>query len=95
MSGPLTLSIKAVPNSSRDQIAGTLDLPAGPRLKVRVSAPPEAGKANKAIIKLLARELGCRPADVEVTAGSSSPEKTITFAEGSVSQAQLDALLEG
>ena len=89
----LTLRIKAVPNASRDQIAGVMDHPDGPRLKVRVSAPPEAGKANKAIAKLLAKELGCKPSDVAITAGTSGTEKTVTFAEGSVTQAQIDALL--
>ncbi len=90
---PLTLLIKAVPNASRDEIAGVLDHPAGKRVKIRVSAPPEGGKANKAIVKLLARELGCRPADVEVVAGASNPEKTVAFAAGSVTREALDALL--
>ena len=37
--------IKAVPGASRNQITGIV----GDRLKVRTSAPPEGGKANKAI----------------------------------------------
>lgn len=90
---PLTLAVKAVPGASRDQIAGGLDHPSGRRLKVRVAAPPEGGKANKAIIALLARELGCRAADITVLHGGSGPEKTLAFADGSVTQAQLDALL--
>lgn len=89
----MTLRIKAVPGASRDQVAGVMHHPDGPRLKVRVSAPPEGGKANKAICKLLARELGCKPADVEVTAGHTNPEKTVSFTPGSVTQAQLDELL--
>jgi uncharacterized protein (TIGR00251 family) len=70
---PTEIRIKAVPGASRDALAGML----GDRLKVRVSAPPEGGKANKAIAALLARELGVRPAQVEIISGHTSPEKTV------------------
>lgn len=74
MSSPTTdLRIKAVPGASRDAVAGML----GDRLKIRVSAPPEGGKANKAIVALLARELGLKPAQVEIVAGHTNPEKTV------------------
>lgn len=71
--GSLLIAVKAVPGASRDQIAGRL----GDRLKVRVAAPPEGGKANKAICRLLAEALGLRPADVQVVAGQTRPEKTV------------------
>lgn len=74
--GPIEIRIKAVPGASRDALGGML----GDRLKVRVSAPPEGGKANKAIAALLARELGVRPAQVEIIAGHTSPEKTVRVA---------------
>lgn len=70
------LRLKAVPGAKRDEIAGRL----GDRLKVRISAPPEGGKANKAICAPLARELGLRERDVEVVQGGSSPEKTVRIA---------------
>jgi len=65
--------IKAVPGSRKDQIVGLL----GDRLKVKVSAPPEGGKANRAICDLLAEALGVRPRDVAVVSGVASPEKTV------------------
>ncbi len=65
--------MKAVPGAARDEIAGVL----GDRLKVRVSAAPEGGKANKAICALLADRLGLRPRDVEIVAGHASPEKVV------------------
>ncbi len=65
--------IKAVPGSRKDQIVG----PLGNRLKVKVSAPPEGGKANRAICDLIAGTLGVRPRDVEVVTGASAPEKTV------------------
>jgi len=48
---------QAVPGASRSGIAGVL----GDRLKVRISAPPEAGKANDAICELIAQALASRP----------------------------------
>ena len=46
----LTQTIKVVPNARKDEIVGLV----GQRLHVRVSAPPEWGKANKAVCKLIA-----------------------------------------
>lgn len=71
--GNAVIAVKAVPGASRDQIAGAL----GDRLKVRVSAPPEGGKANKAICALIAGALGVGPKCVEIIGGLASPEKTV------------------
>jgi len=73
--GSWVVRVKAVPGASRDQIAGVL----GDRLKVRVSAPPEGGKANKAICKLIAKNLGVAPRLVVVTSGASSAAKTVVI----------------
>lgn len=67
------IAIKAVPGAKRDEVAGRL----GERLKVRVSQPPEGGKANRAICELLAAELGVRPGAVTIMRGHSSAEKTV------------------
>lgn len=67
------IALKAVPGASRDQIIGLH----GDRLKVRVAAAAEAGKANRAIIDLLARTLGVKPRDIEVVTGASSAQKTL------------------
>ena len=65
------VAVKVVPGSSRDRIAGCL----GDALKLTVAAPPEAGKANKAVCKLLAKALGCNLRDVQVVSGATSPQK--------------------
>jgi uncharacterized protein len=65
------LWIKAVPGASRDQIAGVL----GDRLKIRISAAPEAGKANKAICELLARHIGRKAKDISIESGQTNAEK--------------------
>ena len=84
------LWIKAVPGASRDQLAGAI----GNRLKVRISAPPEGGKANHAICKLIARTLNARPRDVSVEHGATNPEKTIRIAGANVSaiRAAIDTI---
>ncbi len=69
----VTLPIKAVPGARRDEIVGWL----GDRLKVRVSAPPEDGRANKAICVLIAQRLGIKASAVTVARGQSSAEKTL------------------
>jgi uncharacterized protein len=69
------LTVKVVPGSSRDQIVGWL----GEALKIKVTAPPEKGRANEAVASLLAERLGL-PADaVAVVSGHSSPAKVIAI----------------
>lgn len=69
------LTVKVVPGSSRDQIVGWL----GDALKIKVAAPPKKGKANEAVIALVAERLGL-PADaVAVVSGHSSPSKVIAI----------------
>ena len=72
--GPdVLLWIKAVPGASRSQISGLL----GDRLKIRIAAPPEGGKANAAICELLAAKFGLKPRQITIESGHASAEKTI------------------
>jgi uncharacterized protein len=67
------LSIKVVPASSRNGIAGWL----GETLKVRVTAPAERGKANMALETVVAEALGISKDCVHVVTGHTSPRKTV------------------
>jgi uncharacterized protein (TIGR00251 family) len=67
------LSLKVVPGSSRDEIVGWL----GDSLKVKVKAPPEKGRANEAVIALLADRLGIDAASIAVVSGHESPAKVV------------------
>lgn len=67
------LRVKVVPGAKRGGIAGVL----GDRLKVRVSQPPEDGKANRAVCALIAEALGVKASAVTVLAGASNAEKTL------------------
>jgi len=68
------LSVKVVPGGSRDAIVG----PLGDALKIKVSAPPEGGKANRAVCRLLAEALHIPIADVDVRSGHGQPHKRIS-----------------
>jgi uncharacterized protein (TIGR00251 family) len=58
----------------------------------RVSAPALEGRANKAVIELVARTLGRSPAAVSLLAGATSPQKRI-LVEG-ISKEEILGLLE-
>ena len=83
------LKVKVVPGASRDEIAGWL----GDALKVRVSAPPEKGKANAAVCALLAKQLRLSKGAVTVVQGHGSAHKRLQI-EG-IDQATLRARLPG
>ena len=67
------IRIKAVPGASRNEIAGVV----GDRLKVRISAAAEAGKANKAICKLISSAIGVKLKRVSIDSGQTNPEKIV------------------
>jgi uncharacterized protein len=69
----MKLTIKVVPASSQNGLAGWL----GDTLKVRVTAPPERGKANAAAEATIAEALGVSRSCVHVTSGQSSSRKTV------------------
>ena len=47
--------------------------------KVRVTAAPDRGKANAAVVSLLSRALGVPERDVEVVGGHASRDKVVAF----------------
>lgn len=67
------LKVKVVPGSSRDEIVNWL----GDALKIKVTAPPEKGKANEAVIRLLAAALGIATDDIIAVSGHTSPSKVV------------------
>lgn len=65
--------VHATPKSGRDEIVGWR----GGELQVRVTAPPENGKANAAVCKVVARALGVAKSSVSVARGETSRHKTL------------------
>ena len=73
--------VKIVASSSRTAVAGRLD----GMLKIKVAAPPEKGKANQAIIKFLAAELGVKKKQVVIASGLTSTIKQIRISDTTTS----------
>jgi hypothetical protein len=83
-----TLSIKVVPGSRNDRVAGRY----GDGFKVQVSAPPEAGKANRAVAEVIARALGVKVQRVTIVRGHAQPRKMVEIA--GLDQAEAEARLD-
>jgi uncharacterized protein (TIGR00251 family) len=73
MTDTARLAIKVVPGSSRNTVAGWL----GDALRLRVTAPPDKGKANAAVVKLIAETLDIPAASIAITKGSTRARKTV------------------
>jgi uncharacterized protein len=79
----IVLHVKVVPGASRDRVAGRY----GEGVKVQTSAPPEGGRANAAVAKILAQFLGVKVAQVELASAPANPRKQ--FRISGLSAAQL------
>ena len=71
----ITFSVKVVPLASRDEVAGW----GGGLLRLRVSAPPQDGRANAAVVALLATALGVRRSAIAISAGRASAHKRVAI----------------
>ena len=79
----MRLSLKVVPGSARSAVAGRL----GNRVKVKVTEPAEGGRANDAVIAVLAAALGIPGSELRIVAGGRSPLKVVevtSLSEGEV-----------
>lgn len=71
--GSIVVAVHVQPGAARAGVAGWY----GDALKLKVSAPPERGRANDAVARLLAAELDLRPGDVEIASGHGSRRKRV------------------
>lgn len=67
------LAVKVSAKASEDAVQGWV----GESLKVRVRAAPERGKANAAVVEILARSLDVTPSSIRIVAGPTSARKVI------------------
>lgn len=87
--GAVTFSVHVQPRARRGGIAGAH----GDALKVRVTAPPEGGRANDEVVRVLADALGVPRSAVEIVAGGRSRRKRVRIL--GVSPERIAALARG
>ena len=81
------LAVRVQPRARRDEVTGW----EGETLRVRVTAPPEDGRATRAVIALLAEAFAVPRASVELVSGAASRDKL--FRVGTLGPADLRARL--
>jgi uncharacterized protein (TIGR00251 family) len=69
----IRVAIKVTPNAGRNEITGYKD----EVLQVKVAAVPEKGKANKALVGLLAEKLGIRKSCIAIIKGETNRNKVV------------------
>jgi uncharacterized protein len=87
VNGPTRLEFSVVPGATRPGLVGGH----GAAWKLKVAAPAAAGRANQAVIRLLADAVDLPRRAVSIVAGHGSREKIVSF-EG-ISADELDARL--
>lgn len=75
MTGPVRtrLSVKVSPRASRNEVVGWV----GDKLKIKVAAAPEGGRANDALVAFVAEQLGVPRRNVRVATGHTSSSKIL------------------
>ncbi|GEM_PF-429265 len=68
----MTLNIKVIPNSKENKIIEETD-----RLKIYLKERAQDGKANKALIDLLAKHFSCKKSQIKIVKGEKSREKIV------------------
>ena len=69
----ISFAVRVTPRSSRNLVAGE----EGGVLKIRLNAPPVDGKANDALIRFMAKQLGLARRDVNLAKGEKSRNKRL------------------
>jgi uncharacterized protein len=85
------LAVRITPKANRSQILGVH----GDELKISLNAPPVDGKANKALIALLAKTFLVPKSHIIIQSGTASRSKKILFASHPIEELQpiLDKIL--
>lgn len=78
----LILHLRVTPNAGRDAIEGVESRDDGTSvLRIRVRAVPDKGKANAAVVALLAKALGVPKSALGVVSGETSRLKTLRISQ--------------
>jgi uncharacterized protein (TIGR00251 family) len=74
----VSFTIRVTPRASANAVGGERD----GALLVRVTAPPVEGKANDAVVELLAKALDVPPSEVHVERGAAARTKRVSVPRG-------------
>lgn len=85
-----SVEVHVQPGARRSEVVGVH----GDRLKVAVQAPPTEGRANTAVIELIAKRLDCRTSAVQLAAGASSRDKRLQIADAELTAGEIVARLQ-
>ena len=69
----VVFAAKILPGSSRTAVCGLLD----GMLKIKISAAPEKGRANRCLLRFLAEQLGVKKNDIRIISGQTGPVKQV------------------
>lgn len=72
----MKIKIRVLPRSSRNEVVGEM---ADGTLKVKLTAPPVDGRANEALIKLLADYLDINKSKIKIVTGAANKNKTVAI----------------
>jgi uncharacterized protein (TIGR00251 family) len=76
--GGLKVAIRLTPKASRDRILGAApEADGGVALKAQVTAVPEDGKANAALLKLLSKAWKIPKSDMDIVLGATDRRKVV------------------
>jgi uncharacterized protein (TIGR00251 family) len=87
--GSTRLRLRVSPGSRRTELAGRH----GDAWKVRVAAPPEGGRANDAVLELLAERLGLPRRALSIVSGHRARDKVVEMT--GLDRDAIDRKLEG
>ncbi|MGH7740485.1 MAG: DUF167 domain-containing protein [Candidatus Eiseniibacteriota bacterium] len=87
------VNVRVQPGARRNVIRGWLE---SGELRVAVSAPPEGGRANQAVVELLAEALALKSRAVSLTRGASSRSKSfeVEGLDESEARRRIDAAIQ-
>ena len=93
----MKFSVRVTPGAAKAAVGGAWTGPDGaPRLVVRVAAPPDKGRANRAVIEALAEALRVPKSALSIAAGEKDRLKTISIeGEDPALLARYQSLLKG
>ena len=69
----ILLTLRIIPNSSKNEIIKTEGM-----IKVKITAPPVDGKANKALVEFLSKTFKIPKTSFKIIKGETSKDKTLS-----------------